>query len=211
MFNVVISLLIVYSLYTSYKELSKDSSLLKYVYFSRPLDYLWAFLLVIFVSTSCFFAFNINLPSFMTWSWTSIFSDDSSGGNLIAMPFRSKSIVIVTTFWFLLSLALPHMAKSEEKMFRSLTLSTKHRIISSIKFGLVHMTVGVPLYIALILSVVGYILSIFYVKSFLKNVKIDAETADEKAINVSTSVHAKYNFLLITIGATLTTLLLVFS
>jgi hypothetical protein len=110
-----------------------------------------------------------------------------------------------------LSLALPYLAKGEEKTFRSLIFGTKNRIITSIKFGLVHMIVGVPLFIALILAVAGYIFSIFYVKAFYKAAKVDPYTADDVAINVSTSVHAKYNFLIITLGSVLAILVTVLS
>jgi hypothetical protein len=106
-------------------------------------------------------------------------------------------VLIIGGFWLLLSLALPYLAKGEEQTFRGLIFGTKKRIITSIKFGLVHMIVGVPLFIALILAVVGYIFSIFYVKAFNKAAKVDPYTANEVAINVSTSVHAKYNFLII--------------
>jgi hypothetical protein len=138
-------------------------------------------------------------------------SADAPSGNIMAAPFRSGSVIIIGIFWLLLTLALPYLAKGEEQAFRSLVFSTKNRIITSIKFGLVHMVVGVPLFIALILAVVGYIFSIFYVKAFNKAAKINPRSADEVAVNVSTSVHAKYNFLIITIGALLSILVTVFS
>jgi hypothetical protein len=65
------------------------------------------------------------------------------------------------------------------------------------------MIVGVPLFIALILAVVGYIFSIFYVKAFYKAAAVDPYSADKVAILASTSVHAKYNFLIITLGSLL--------
>jgi hypothetical protein len=129
----------------------------------------------------------------------------------MAAPFKSGSVLIITGFWFLLTLALPYLAKGEEETFRSLVFGTKNRIVTSIKFGLVHMVVGVPLFVALILSIVGYIFSIFYVKAFYKAVKVNAETADKVAVNVSTSVHAKYNFLIITLGSLLAILVTVLS
>jgi hypothetical protein len=101
------------------------------------------------------------------------------------------------------------LAKSEEETFRSLVFGTKKRIIASIKFGLVHMIVGVPLIVALVLALVGYIFSIFYVKSFNKAVMIDPYTADKVAILSSTSVHTKYNFLVITLGSLLAILVTV--
>jgi len=194
------------TLYSSYKDFRKDSSLLKMAYLKRPIDYLWSLLIVIGVIITIISLSYIELPKFMTWSLVSLLSDNKTSGNIIVTPFSSGSLIIVIGFWFLLSLALPYLAKSEEKSFRSLVFGTKNRIITSIKFGLIHMIVGVPLIIALVLSVIGYIYSIFYVTAFNKAIKVNPNTADEVALNVSTSVHSKYNFILITLGAILTIL-----
>ena len=211
-FNIIATLVIGSALYSSYKDFRKDSSLLKMVYFTRPMDYLWSFLMVIGVMTTVVTLASVGLPKFMTWSWISMLSGDGTdtqSGNIMAAPFRSGSVLIIGGFWLLLGLALPYLAKGEEQTFRGLIFGTKKRIITSIKFGLVHMIVGVPLFIALILAVVGYIFSIFYVKAFNKAAKVDPYTANEVAINVSTSVHAKYNFLIITLGSLLAILVTV--
>jgi hypothetical protein len=212
-FNIIATLVIGSALYSSYKDFRKDSSLLKMAYFTRPMDYLWSFLMVVGVMTTVITLASIGLPKFMTWSWVSMLGGegDAPNGNIMAAPFKSGSVIIIGIFWLLLTLALPYLAKGEEKSFRSLVFSTKSRIITSIKFGLIHMVVGVPLFIALILAVAGYIFSIFYVKAFTKAAKVDPYTADEVAVNVSTSVHAKYNFLIITIGSLLAILITVFS
>ncbi len=213
-FNMIATLVIGSALYSSYKDFRKDSSLLKMAYFTRPMDYLWSFLMVIGVMTTVITLSSIGLPKFMTWSWISMLGSegaDAPSGNIMAAPFKSGSVIIISIFWLLLTLALPYLAKGEEKVFRSLIFGTKKRIITSIKFGLIHMVVGVPLFIALILAVVGYIFSIFYLKAFNKAAKVDPYTADEVAINVSTSVHAKYNFLIVTIGALLAILITVLS
>lgn len=203
LFNLIATLVITYSLYNSYKDFRNDSSVLRNAYLTRPLDFLWAFLMVIGVFISVGVLASIGLPKFMTWSWFSIFSSDSanSSGNIITVPFKSGSLVVMSVFWLLLSLALPYLAKSEEETFRSMVFTTKDRIITNIKFGLVHMIVGVPLFVALILAVCGYIFSIFYVNAFSKAAKVDAETADDAAIRTSTSIHTKYNFIIITILA----------
>ena len=211
-FNIIATLVIGSALYSSYKDFRKDSSLLKMAYFTRPMDYLWSFLMVIGVMTTVITLASVGLPKFMTWSWVSMLGSegtDTPSGNIMTAPFKSGSVIFIGIFWLVLSLALPYLAKGEEKTFRSLVFGTKHRIITSIKFGLVHMIVGVPLFIALILAVAGYIFSIFYVKAFNKAAKVDPYTADEVAINVSTSVHAKYNFLIITICSLLAILVIV--
>ena len=213
-FNIIATLVIGSALYNSYKDFRKDSSVLKNAYVKNKIDYLWAFLLVMFVFVTIGTLASIGLPKFMTWSWISMLGDGGSNtpsGNIMAAPFKSGSVLVITGFWFLLTLALPYLAKGEEEGFRSLVFGTKKRIITSIKFGLVHMIVGVPLFVALILAFAGYIFSIFYVKAFNKAAKVDPYTADKVAILASTSVHAKYNFLIITIGSLLAILVTVLS
>lgn len=210
LFNIIATLLIGSTLYSAYKDFRKDSSVLKNAYLSRPLDFMWAFFLLVFVFVSVVTLASIGLPKFMTWSWVSTLSNGSTSGNIVAAPFKVKSIAFIFGFWVLLSLALPYLAKNEEKSFRSMVFGTKDRIVASIKFGLVHMIVGVPLFVALILAVCGYVFSIFYVNAFSKVAKVDPFTADEKALMASTSIHAKYNFLIVTIGALVTILSLVY-
>ena len=214
LFTIIATLVITHTLYGAYKDFRKDSSLLKNTYVKRPLDYFWAFLMMIGVITSVITLANIGLPKFMTWSWLDLLDSGVEGGksgNLITAPLKSKSITIITAFWLLLSLALPYLAKSEEQLFRSMVFGTKKRIFTNIKFGLVHMIVGVPLFVALVLAVAGFVFSIFYVNAFSKAAKVNAETADEVATNVSTSVHAKYNFLIITFGSLIAVLVTLLS
>jgi hypothetical protein len=212
LFNIIATLVIGSALYNSYKDFRKDSSVLKMAYVKNKIDYLWAFLLVMFVFVTVGVLASVDLPKFMTWSWISMLgSDGAPSGNIVAAPFKSGSVLIISCFWFLLTLALPYLAKGEEETFRSLIFGTKKRIITSIKFGLVHMIVGVPLFIALILAVVGYIFSIFYVRAFNKAAKVDPYSANKVAILASTSVHAKYNFLIITLGSVLVILATVLS
>jgi hypothetical protein len=212
LFNIIATLVIGSALYNSYKDFRKDSSVLKMAYVKNKIDYLWAFLLVMFVFVTVGVLASVDLPKFMTWSWISMLgSDGAPSGNIVAAPFKSGSVLIISCFWFLLTLALPYLAKGEEETFRSLIFGTKKRIITSIKFGLVHMIVGVPLFIALILAVVGYIFSIFYVRAFNKAAKADPYSANKVAILASTSVHAKYNFLIITLGSVLVILATVLS
>lgn len=213
LFNIIATLVIGSALYGSYKDFRKDSSVLKNAYVKNKIDYLWAFLIVLGVMTAIVTLASIGMPKFMTWSWVSMLGSgaDAPSGNIVAAPFKSGSVLVIAGFWFLLSLALPYLAKGEEESFRSLVFGTKKRIITSIKFGLVHMIVGVPLYVALILAVVGYILSIFYVKAFYKAAISDPYSADRVAVLASTSVHAKYNFLIITLGSLLAILVTLFA
>lgn len=210
--TIISAVLITTSLWSSYKDFKKDKSLLKNVYFKNPVDYLFAILIAFLVFTSLSFAYSFKLPGFLTWSWLELLSSDGqSSGNLILKPFTSGVLSYILVFWFVMSLALPYLAKGEEKAFRSSVFSQKKRIIESFKFGFIHMIVGVPVIAGFVLSIVGYIFSIWYIKGYTKAFKEGkAELADEMGIDRSTSLHAKYNFVLITFVALMCLLLIVF-
>ena len=121
LFNIIATLVISSALYNSYKDFRKDSSVLKMAYLTRPMDYLWSFLMVVGVMTTVITLASIGLPKFMTWSWISMLgSDGAPSGNIMAAPFKSGSVIIIGIFWLLLTLALPYLAKGEEKTFRGL-------------------------------------------------------------------------------------------
>jgi membrane protease YdiL (CAAX protease family) len=206
--NIITTILIATSLYFSFKDFLDDKSLLKFVYLNRKKDYIWSLGLVIFVFALLGFLSQVKLPEFFNWSWVSFLSDGKQSGNVMSVPFTSGSKIFILFFWFILSLALPYLAKSEEESFRSNILTLKWRILNSIGFGLVHMIVGVPLSIALVLSLVGFIFSIFYIRTYRKYEYISPEKADYEATLVSTSIHAKYNFILVSIAALIAILVL---
>lgn len=210
LFNIIATLVVASALYNSYKDFRKDSSVLKIAYLKNKIDYLWAFLIVTFVFTTVISLSFVEMPKFLTWSWLSLLdSSKSSGSNIVSAPFNSGSIFIISGFWLLISLALPYLAKAEEEAFRSEIFTTRKRITRNISFGLAHMVMGVPLFVALILSIVGYIFSIFYIRGYKR--ASQNEDADELGIIASTSVHAKYNFLIMSIGAILSILVLMYS
>lgn len=204
MFTLIACLLIGFSVWSSYKGFIEDKTLISRTYFKNLKDYIIALGIVILVFILVIFLF-ISMPVFiqdiLKFSWIKIFNSSKSGTNLIMAPFETGNNYIIFIFWILLSLCLPYLAKSEEESFRSLSLSNNDRILSSIKFGFAHMVVGVPVFGAIVLSIVGYLFSIKYCKSYVKYLRKyrDSFKADSFAIEASTSLHAKYNFILITI------------
>lgn len=198
-------LLVALSFYNSYTLYKRDPDLIRNVYFKNIKDYFWSFLLFISVISTVIFLIQIDMPSILKFSWLNLFG--SEGTNLIASGISSNEgffnipkviyKIIPASIFLILCFCLPYLAKTEEQIFRSRYFTIKDRIIQSIKFGFVHMIVGVPVFIALILSVMGYIYSIRYVNSYNKNIKsgIDTYNADENAIEDVTSLHAKYNLI----------------
>ncbi len=207
-FNLISGFLILLSFYNSYQEFRKDSSLIRKMYMTRITDYFWSLLLVIAIIVGVIFFYNLDLPRFMTWSWFSIFSGDSNDvGNVITQPFNSGSIPLILSFWVILCIALPYLAKIEEEIFRSNILTLKKRVLYSLYFGFAHMVMGVSITVSLVLSVVGFIYSIFYIKEYNRIIKSDPDNANTVATLASSSIHTKYNFILVTLLAAFSVLL----
>ena len=212
----ITTLIIGFTIFKSYKMFQSDKNLIKRVYTQNLKDYPLAFALVIGVIIGILALASI-VPDFMKFSWISLLSSDGKGTNLVMAPFTSGSIFIVLGFWVILSLCLPYLAKDEEVSFRGYTYFRNKRIIESIKFGFVHMIVGVPIFAAIVLCFVGYVYSMKYVsgyKNYIKDNQKDkgtkefAEAANEAGVEKSTSLHAKYNFILITLVVLSTTLVM---
>lgn len=209
-FNIISFILVVLTLWSAIGDFKKDRSLVVLTYFKRPIDWLISFALVIFVFFSVGTLSQLGLPKFFTWSWTSLLSQKPV--NVITSPLSSGSVFIIIGFWLILSFFLPYLAKAEEVTFREGIFETKRRIKTNIIFGLVHMVMGVPLYVVLVLSVVGYVYSIFWKRTYDKEIKsigsviLAEKFATEAATSKSTSIHAKYNFILITIVALISAL-----
>jgi membrane protease YdiL (CAAX protease family) len=196
-------LLLALAIRDAYKSFKSDRGLIKLVYFRNCLDYLWAFLLVLGVIISVSLINLVELPYILKFSWISfITSGESRGSNLATTPLSSGYVLIVLIFWVVMTLCLPYLAKIEEIMFRSNVLKRSDRIKKSIIFGLIHMIMGIPLYIALVICVMGYIYSYKYYKAYIKG-------GDELGLAASTSLHAKYNFILITFGCLVTIITLI--
>ena len=191
--NIVSYLLIGLGIWDSFKMFKKDSGLIKRVYFNDLRDWLWAFLMVLVVVTVIILLSLIDLPQFLRFSWISLISSEVKSQNLITSPALSGSIWIVCIFWVVFTLCLPYLAKIEEIGFRGDVTDIKSRIIKSIAFGLVHMIMGIQLYIAIILIFVGYLFSCKYMVGFRRG-------GNEVGLAASTSLHAKYNFIIITFG-----------
>lgn len=210
MLNIISILVICFSLFSAYRLFINDKKLIRNIYFTRIIDYPKALLMCFGMLLSVTLLTQLDMPRFLTWSWFSLFSENSEGGNLMFGGFDSSSYLIVLLFWFILSLALPYLARTEEEIFRSGFFSVKSRIVSNFKFGLIHMIMGVPLFVALLLSVVGYTFSFFYTREFKRQCFLgsDYNEANENAIFVATSIHTKYNFILITLVAIISILVI---
>lgn len=103
-------------------------------------------------------------------------------------------IVIPLVFMSLLAPALPLFAEREEQMFRAGAedWSTPKRLLKGVKFGLVHAIIGIPIGVALALSIGGWWFTIAYLRGFRAGGR-------EAALLESTRAHTAYNATLVTI------------
>ncbi len=88
------------------------------------------------------------------WQWIAGLADQpGNGGTILAAPL-SYPLLIPVLFALLVPM-LPRLALSEELLFRRGTRSWWSGVVRSIVFGLAHLTMGIPIGLALALSVGG--------------------------------------------------------
>lgn len=106
---------------------------------------------------------------FLQWGWTQLIFDKPV--NIVAAPTNTGSSAldkwIGIPFLLLLVVAIPKLAHSEEKAFRSKVTDFGGIVLNSIEFGLIHCIVGVPLAVGLGLGIGGLLFAIKYRKRFL--------------------------------------------
>lgn len=131
--------------------------------------------------------------------------------------------VVIIVMLLIFSVFLPKLAYLEEEIFRKPTLweSTSARALQSLKFGLIHLTMGIPIAAAFALSVGGAIFSATATKTAHKTLKplqesvshLDSDikqehniteesfikVAEEKAITESALVHTAHNYIIVAI------------
>jgi hypothetical protein len=131
--------------------------------------------------------------SFLNWGWWSMLGGT---GNLITGQTSSgpdwmgyAPFVIVP----ILLVNIPRLAHSEEEQYRfgAETQSWQQRLWTALKFGLVHLVMGIPVGVALALSIAGLGFLGVYLSAFKKTG--DAVFATERA----GAFHAAYNLTLI--------------
>jgi hypothetical protein len=97
--------------------------------------------------------------------------------------------IIPAVFLVLLLPALPLFAEREERMFRlgAESWSTRRRIGRGVQFGLVHAIIGIPIGVALALSIGGWYFTAMYLRAWR------ASHSAEAAVMESTRAHLAYN------------------
>lgn len=202
-----------------WKNRSKLDFVAKIYFKSGILTYFRAFGIVIFTITLGALVY-LYVPEFLRWGWGSLIFGNS--GNVALQPLSTASQVgqkvseiqgsgfdyrwlFLIPIWMMFILALPFLAEVEEKFFRQGVHSWKGITINSIKFGLIHLTMGIPICWALTLSVPGFLFACRYKYTYhrhLKKFKNEVK-AREAGVIASTADHAIYNAILITLSVAL--------
>jgi len=141
----------------------------------------------------------------LKYGWTNFFFD--VGGNMLIQPIiegsESTSILVrlmVPAFFIALAFVLPFLARSEEQIFRKGYDELCPILKQSVKFGLVHCLVGVPLAAGIALIVPGLFYGLKYKRAFDRNSEmVDCQRAEEEAVMISTTYHTMYNVVIVAI------------
>jgi hypothetical protein len=96
------------------------------------------------------------IAKFLSWSWLDLFAENGKAGHGFNQNIAGATIPFFGVFFvILLFLNLPRLAEAEESSFRQGTKNWWHAVPRSIGFGLVHLVVGVPVWLALSLAIPG--------------------------------------------------------
>jgi hypothetical protein len=131
----------------------------------------------------------------LRWGWWSALGGDGNPifGSSTATTGTLWEWLIPMVFMVLVVAALPLFANAEERMFRSgaQRWTTRQRVVKVLQFGLIHALVGIPIGVALALSVGGAYFMWVYLRSFALTGSTNEATLE------STRAHTAYNALII--------------
>lgn len=140
----------------------------------------------------------------LNYGWINLFFS-GEGGHMLIKPIMevSKSTnilfrLMVPIFLIALAFVLPFLAKYEEQMFRKGHYDWNSIAKQSVKFGLEHCLVGVPLAAGIALIVLGLFYGLKYKRAFDRNVNtMGYRRAEDEAVMVSTTYHTMYNMIVV--------------
>lgn len=133
----------------------------------------------------------------LQWGWWSALGGDGNPvfGSASSTAGTVWSWLIPIVFVSLVLLALPLFANAEERMFRSgaQDWSTARRAWKTLQFGAIHAVVGIPIGVALALSIGGAYFMRVYLRAFRRTGSTTAATLE------STRAHTAYNAVIIVV------------
>ncbi len=125
----------------------------------------------------------LKLFPFLNLSWVYLIpGNDGQPVNIGLAPLRIKYFGIL--FLLLFALNIPRLAYAEEMTYRRGTKDWRDGLARSLRFGLAHCVVGVPVYAGLALSISG----LWYTYQYFRG-----------GVPTSTLHHATYNLVIVTV------------
>lgn len=135
------------------------------------------------------------MVSALRWGWWSALGGDGNPifGSSDTTAGTVWAWLIPLVFMALVVAALPLFANAEERMFRSgaQRWSNHRRVVKVLQFGLIHALIGIPIGVALALSVGGAYFMSVYLRTYAATGSANEATLE------STRAHTAYNALLI--------------
>ncbi len=216
-FYLIISLAIFYLIINDlWSRRTQINFVFKTYFRSGILAYLRAFLIV-FVTLIVGSIIYMYVPEFLKWGWGNLIFGNS--GNLALQPIQTAyettqklnelqgnsfdyGWLFLLPVWMSLILMLPFWAEIEEKIFRKGVHSWKKIAINSLIFGLIHLTMGIPICWALTLAIPGFLFACRYKYVYHRHLRKfhDEQKAQSAGVEASTADHAIYNAILITLS-----------
>lgn len=138
----------------------------------------------------------VQLPVLDFGWWTAI---GGEGNPVFGSTERTRGtpfeVVIPIVFIVLLLPALPLFARREEELFRlgAEGWSPARRAWKAVQFGLVHALIGVPIGVALALSLGGAWFQLVYLRAYRRSEDVDVRHRRWEALLESTRAHLAYN------------------
>lgn len=209
MIQYIVGILVILLLFWELKKNNKKIEVAKMLYLHSWKNVGLAILSIMFVGTTSILLHDY-VPNWMNWGWTSLFSDSPT--NIVTTPIKviEESPLIlgidlryvgIIGFWLLLVVLLPSFALIEETLFRYEVHDWKTIIIRSFVFGFLHMIMGISIFIALILSIVGFFFHLRYKSTYNYYIKLGMNEMDSNdiALESTASYHVIYNFIIVTL------------
>lgn len=175
------------------------------VYRATRLTYLRAFGMAMLTLALAAAAYQY-APPLLRWGWFMLLG--TGGGSAVTQPMvRTEAhngiagLIAVSLVYTAFVLAMPFIALREERIFRAGHERWQAILARSFMFGLSHLIVGIPIIIAAVLSVPGFLLGIRYRSVFIRaqEAGMSREDAIEAGVRSSTQDHSLYNLILITL------------
>jgi hypothetical protein len=136
----------------------------------------------------------------LRWGWANLFS--KNGGNAALAPifaalnFPSRPVQLLVPFFLVLFVInMPFFVKREEDLFRKGYYKWPDLFEHSVRFGLVHVVMGIPLGFVLAIIPTGFFLALKYRFAYLRLCRESPAiwSAEEEATLITTTYHTMYN------------------